>query len=178
MNEIEFAEIGKYAASLWAKFTLTPEQASMWSHKLRHYHNHDVKSAFSELYARKSRYAPDLDEVLDLLRKWKQAAHVVDQKHDAEAVKAEQQQHEREYAADLATLRANYTADELERCRAEILRREPHTDKWCKLPVESPWWVALITQRYVRGVAQVKVGNAWAEYPVDAVWQTGKAVAA
>lgn len=178
MSPEDFIAVAEYARGLWKDFDLTKEQASMWQHKLKHYATQDVRSALAELYSRKSRFAPELDAVLDLLRKWKQAASVVDKQHDAAAVRNEQNHYTQEYNADLGTLRATFAPEQLEDCKAEILAREPHTAEWKKLPVESPWWVALITQRYIRGVCQVRRNGAWVDYPVDSIWQVERGVAA
>ncbi len=145
MTHLEYIELGKYAAELWPKLSLNASQSKQWEDRMYRTNFATAKQALDDAYAAGTWAVPTLPEVLRAVHAIKRGdGGVVDADFPPEVI----QQVDREEAEEAQAL-ADWTTQELEDGKAEIMRREVGMKEFRGMAADGSFWRHFLCERYV-----------------------------
>ncbi len=145
MTRQEFEnDVGAYASKLWPKLLLTNEQSEMWFHKLSSHTTFDVRKVLGEAYASCKWKEPALADVVALL-KAETRMEVKTSKDFSPELIAQVNEEEQEEAA----LLAEWTPEDYENGKREIIAHEPGMAVFEGVPANGPMWRHFLVERYL-----------------------------
>lgn len=145
MTREEFAQLSDYATRLWPAFEPTVEQAEIWYDDLRRFDYHTARQALGAAYSTtkwKIPTIPDIREAIKKLLRGRMGETDVDFPPEFVAQVKDEEAEEAMHLSD-------WTREDFENGKKEIMLREPGMDRFEKLKANGKMWRHFLCERYV-----------------------------